>query len=277
MYNGEGYQPIEIPQMKSKLDYLDYQLIVLNKRRLLKIKLAQQTIKKILTKGTQMPNFIPDEKTIKIMKNFADINPSMLIEPDKIAVINNAKSVVARYTFDTPFDFAPFGLYNTVDALGFISALGKPTIEIKDTYINIIGINGDKVKYFTQAENLLTKVPLIEDKFIKVPLELDFILTADKLAIIDKMADLLKAKYIFFETEGKQIRITVGDEITDSSINNYDICIDDNIKVNSAQSIIKILITDFKILPGEYEIKINPKITKWANLNGVIYYISTAT
>lgn len=224
-----------------------------------------------------MANFTPDEKIIKIMKNFASINPSMAITPEKLEVINNAKSIVARYIFDPPYDFEPFGLYDTMDTLAFMGALGKSEIEVKDKYINIIGTNNDKVTYNTIAPSLAPKVPLLEDKFVNIPLEFDFLLTADKLAIIENVIKIARPKYMFFETDSKRIRLTVGDDILpDSSEKNYDICITDNISVNCCANIIKIPITDLLILSGEYEIKINNRIAKWSNLNGVTYYISTS-
>jgi hypothetical protein len=222
-----------------------------------------------------MSDFTPDEKVVKIMANFAGINPSMLIEPERLAVISNAKSVVANYKFPTPYTFEPFGLYDSSDALNIINALTKPEIEVKDKFINIIGANNDKVKYYTTATDLVPKVPDVEAKFAKVDCLLEFQLTADKLAVIQKMIGILKSKYLFLETEGKQIRLTIGDEL-ESSGNNYDLVVVDGITTNNLDAPIKVALVDFKILPGEYNIKINKKITKWENLNGVIYYITTA-
>lgn len=222
-----------------------------------------------------MANFTPDDKIIKIMANFASINPSMLIEPDKLAVMNNAKTVITRYMFDTPFTFEPFGFYDTSDALGIINAMHKPDIEVNDKFINIVGANDDKVKYFTTAPDLVPKVPNVETGFLKLKCEQHFSLPADKLSIILKMSSILKSKFIFFETEGNKIRITVGDEL-ESSGNNYDILVQDDIKINQSDAVIKIPLIDFKILPGEYNIQITKRTTKWENLNGVTYYISTA-
>lgn len=222
-----------------------------------------------------MANFTPDDKIIKIMANFASINPSMLIEPDKLAVMNNSKSVVARYTFDPAFTFEPFGLYDTQDALGIINAMSKPDIEVYDKYINIVGANDDKVRYYTTAANLVPKVPDVGIGFAKLPVFLNFAIPADKLAIILKMSQILKSKFIFFETEGKRIRVTVGDEL-ESSGNNYDIMIQDGITENCLDTVVQIPLIDFKILPGEYNVTIGKRSTKWENLNGVVYYISTA-
>ena len=36
----------------------------------------------------------------------------------------------------------------------------------------------------------------------------------------------------------------------------------------------KIILADFKILPGEYKAQLHPKISKWENMSGVDYFVS---
>lgn len=213
---------------------------------------------------------------IKVLQNFAGINPSIIVEPDKLQVKNIANSVIGVYPFDSPHDFEMFGIYETQDFLSVMSVLDKPEFEVHDKYLTIKGSNNDKVRYFTTALDLIQKVPKIEDKFKTIDCELQFSLPADKLAIINKMISILKAKFIFFETIDKKIRITVGDDL-DSSLNNYEIDIEDNIKSNCLPSATQINVLDFKILPGDYDVKISTKkITKWTNYNNVSYYIHSA-
>lgn len=234
-----------------------------------------------------MNKFTPDEKTVKIMANFANINPSMVIDPDKLSVMSTSKTVIAKYPFSSPYSFNSFGFYDTGDVLSIINAMSKPEIEVtNDTFITIIGTNDDKVRYFTTAKELLPVVPNIDTSTSDFTVNLKCSITADKLAVINKMASILKSKYIFFETDGKKIRITLGDAL-ESSGNNYEVFITDGIKENSLTEPIKIPVIDFKILPGEYEFTITSKIipksgklrtfTVWENLNGVSYIITTAS
>jgi hypothetical protein len=221
---------------------------------------------------------------VKILSNFTGITPSLLIAPDKLSAMSDTKSVIAFYEFDTPFAFDPWGLYNTQDFLTIHSAITKPEIEKVDgkEMINIYGSNNEKVRYFTQAASIIEPVPDVEGMFSKLDNALDFAIPADKLATIHKMAPILKAKYLFFETDKKKIRITIGDELA-STGNNFEVEIEDNIKLNNLPYAVKIPVLDFKILPGEYEVKIScgtttkgrPKaLTKWVNLNNVVYYIA---
>ena len=212
---------------------------------------------------------------IKVLKNFSEINPSIVIEPDKIQVKSLASSIVGVYPFDEKYDFDAFGVYEINDLLSVLSALDKPEFEVIDKYLSIKSSNNDKVKYFTAAPELIPKVPNVETKFNKIDCELQFSLSSDKLAIINKMSSILKSKFLFFETDNKRIRITIGDELG-TSCNNMEVMIEDGIKSNNLDTPVKISMVDFKILAGEYEVKISTKISKWTNLNNVVYYIFTS-
>lgn len=230
------------------------------------------------------PKFSFTDLHTKILGNFAGINPSILIEPDKIGTKNEANSVVALYEFETPFNFDAWGIYDLQNFLTVHGALIKPEIEVNDKFINIIGANNDKVKYFTGVQTIIDPIPDMVSLFSNLDIVQEFQLTADKLAIINKMSGHLKAKFIWFETRDKEVVITVGDKL-ESSDTIYEVPIDDGIKVNSLVDPISIPIIDFKILPGEYEVAIGKKVTpkgkivhmtRWTNLNNVVYYIAVA-
>jgi hypothetical protein len=221
-------------------------------------------------------NFCFSDAQINILKNFAGINKSILIEPDKLSVISEAKSVIGKYDYDTPYDFDAFGLYDCDSFLAIHNAMTKPEIEVKDKFINFIGSNNDKARYFTTASELVPKVPDIESKCAKLDFELDFSLSSGHLAQLVSMSQVYKAKYIFFETDGKKINLTVGDAL-ESSGNNYVVQIEDSIRSNKLDEPVKVALADFNILKGDYEVKVSKKITKWTNLNNVVYYITTDT
>lgn len=220
-----------------------------------------------------MTPFSFDDKTMKVLANFSAINPSMIIQPDKLSVINNTNSCIGLYPFAKGFDFEEFGLYEAPEFLSALSVFDTPpNIEVKDKYLSISS-KDNKLKYFTTAKNLLPTVPDIESKFSKVQCGLEFTLSADKLALINKISSILKSKYIFFETQKKKILITIANEL-ESSNNSYELFIEDDITTNELSEPVKIELNDFKILPGEYKIALSTKISKWANLNGATYYLA---
>lgn len=217
---------------------------------------------------------------MKVLQNFKEICPEMVVEPDKFTVMSTTKSVLARYNFDKPYDFKKFGVYEIADVLNIMKALDNScTLDVQDKYIDFVGQNEDKVRYFTTAEELIEPVPDLDAKLKNHLVELKVSISADKIDYIKNMANCLKANYIFVETADKRVRITVGKELQ-ASLDNYEIYLNDGISINQLQAPVKIAITDFKIEKGDYELSIHAKevtspkkLSKWVNLNGVSYYI----
>jgi len=219
--------------------------------------------------------FMYTESEINCLKNFSTINTSMILEPDGFKVINNSKSVIGFCKFETPYEYEPFGIYETSEFLTALGAMDKPQVEVNAKYLNIV--DGDaSLKYFTTAKDLLPTVPDVGKKFDALECELEFTITADKLAFLLKMATILKSKYIFFESDKKKIRLTAGDELNSSS-NNYEVTIEEGIKSNSLTAPVKVVLADFKIMPGAYTVKLSTKISKWSNTNGIDYFIGVAS
>jgi len=210
-----------------------------------------------------------------ILKNFAGINPSMVIYPDRLEVINNTKTIVGKYKFDNPYGFDSFGIYEVTELLQAVGAFKDADIDVQTKRL-VIKDGGAKITYYTTPSELCPNVPDIDKKFATVDCELDFSLPAEKLATIFKMASVLKAEFVFFETDEKDngIRITVAKE-KDSTANAFDIVIREGIRSNTlGKGVIKMAVSELKILPGDYDVKISSKkITKWGSYTGVEYYI----
>jgi hypothetical protein len=211
---------------------------------------------------------------MKILDNFSDINSELFISPTKIEIINVPRSVVATYEFDTPHSFEGFGVYSLPDFLSVLKVMDKPEFDPKDGYLDIVDAKNSRLKYKTQAESLLPVIMDMKSEFALLDEKMKFSLSADRLAVINKMANILKSAFIFFETKGKKIQITVGDEL-ENSLNNFQFDIEDGIKLNQADNPIKIPIADFKVQAGEYEIVACEEAIKFTNLNNVVYYIKS--
>jgi hypothetical protein len=212
------------------------------------------------------------DKEVDILKNFSLTNPSMVISKDQFKVMSNSKSVVAKYTFEKEYDFEDFGVYDVPNFLSAIDALTKPSIEVNEKYL-IIQDGNSKFKYLTTATDLLPKVPNVNEDKIKEALELDFDLSNEKLNMILKTANILKSENVFFETDKKRVRITVANKL-EASDNSFEIMIEDGIRKNALTKPVKLNVTEFKLYPGDYKVKIAKKISFWESLVGELkYYI----
>lgn len=226
-----------------------------------------------------------NEEELKILANFSSINQQMLVEPDKFSVMSVSKAVLANYPFTTPYTFSSFGLYNTSDFLSLMSVMKKAQIEVKPKCLSITS-DQDRLTYYTTAAELVPKVPDTDKVFASLDYDLEFSLPADRLSIIMKVIPQLKAKFMFFETvelnNTTMVRITIGDEL-ETSATNYELFIKDDVKINKLSEAVCISLEDLKLLQGEYQIGIARKevkgktkyFSKWANLNGVTYYVAT--
>lgn len=220
-------------------------------------------------------SFTFKDTEIAVLKNLSSINPSMVIEPTRFSVINESKSVVSYYQFDDSYDYEEFGIYEVPEFLSVLATLKNPTIEPKEKYL-IIGDTNSKFKYFTTSKDLLPKVFDVKSKFAKVKCPIEFDISSEKLQLIYKTANILKADYVFVQSDEKKVRLTVANELNSSS-SSFEITIEDGIKTNElADKVIKIPICDMKLYQGDYTVQIAEKISCWKNIMGNLeYYIGT--
>lgn len=225
------------------------------------------------------------EKTMAVLKNFSQINPQIYIEADKVEVINGSFSLLGSYHFDEPLPVKDgIGIYEINEFIAILSAYKNPDITLHEGYV-VISDGSSKSQYWTTARNLLPKV-LIQQKYTSddvrsrlgsIGCELEFILPAEKLNFLLKMAALQKAEYIFFESDGEKIRITVGDAL-ESTNNTHDTTIDVDIKTNKLAAPVRCNMAEFKLMPADYTATISSKgITYWKSALGVEYFIGCTT
>lgn len=212
------------------------------------------------------------EQDVAILKSFSTLNSSMIINPEKFSVVNSSKSCVAFYIPEEKYDFQEFGIYEMTDFLAALGTLKNPEITDEEKYL-VISSNGQKFKYFTTAKDLIQPAKINIEKIDAVEFGLEFDLSAEKFSMLMKSANIVRASNVFFETSKKKILITVAEELA-SSNNSFEIPIEEGITKNDLKEPVAIPISDMRLLPGDYTVKISNKISKWThqgcNLN---YYI----
>ena len=228
-----------------------------------------------------MSTFKFTDKTLAVIKNFSQLNPSLVISPDRVEVISTHKSAIGRYFFEEPLPIEEIGVYDTPELLSILSIYKTPDIIPNGTKYITITEGSSKVKYFLTASSLLPKV-LIQNKFgateIKERLEtigceLEFILPAEKLNMLLKMCGLIRSEWIFLETVEGAIRLTVGDEL-ESSNNTWEISLTTDITTNELKKPLKLNVSDLRLVSADYAVKISSKgMSGWTSSTGIEYYI----
>lgn len=236
--------------------------------------------------------FKPEE--LAILKNFATINPSMVIAPHGLYSRTPAGNLVGIHRFSEPYNFERFGIYEIPAFLSIINAFkGEVEIEVKDKFVEI-GDEKSKVRFSTTVIELSQYLQMvkgevidpyvpelgkyrIENNFEKVECQLEFVLTQEHLTMLMKMSSLINnATYIFFETIGENIKLTVGEKL-ESSFDTWQLTINEGITTNKLTNPLAIKISSLKVIPTEYKLKISSAgISKWES-EFVDYYICTST
>lgn len=226
--------------------------------------------------------FTLPEKLVTVLKNFSQLNPSLIIYPDKVEVISTHKSCIGIYPFEEPLPFeGTLGLYDTPSFLQVLSFYKNPSIKKNPSNI-IVSEGSSKATLLTTADEMLPKV-LVQNKYTpddvkkrlgSVGCDLEFVISAEKLNMLLKMSSLLKSEFIFFETDNDNIRITVANQL-EASNDSWELSITgEDVTTNSLETPIKISVSELKLIPSDYKIGISAKgMSQWESAIGVEYLI----
>jgi hypothetical protein len=193
-----------------------------------------------------------DATTIAVLKNFAKINPSILIqEGNVLKTMSTNKTIMAKATVSTTFPtrcaiydvdkfLASFSLYNNEPDLNFLANKVILTSE---------GKNGQ----CTYAdESNITKAP---DKELTLPsVDASFRLTNANLKDIERALGILGVNDIVFAGNGEDISIQAYD-IKNPTSDNF------SIKIGTTDKTFKAIFKseNIKIIPGDYDVEISAR------------------
>ena len=238
--------------------------------------------------------FTPE--SIQILKNFSNINKSIVIKPDHFYSRATSDALVGIYRHETPLNFTgAFGIYELNNFLSVIGAFKNPEIEVHDKYVNIMEgnmktrygttpidlcsyyqkVKGETVDPFDQGNQRYR----VEKNFESATIELDFVLPAEKLSMMNKMASLLSAKHIYFETvhlesDSNFIRMTIGGEDLSNSDYTWELAIDSEIQKNCLPKIVRMNVDELCLIQDDFRVQISSQgITKWNSVNVNLSYI----
>ena len=192
-----------------------------------------------------------DTNTINVLKNFAKINPSIVIqEGNTLKTISTSKTIMAKATVTTEFD-KRFAIYNLDRFISALSLFNNPELDFNDKYVNIFDAN--KSTHYTYAdESTITKTP---EKEIKLPsIDVTFTLTNDNLKDVEKAAGVLGLPEIVVVGDEKLISLQAADTKNPSG----DVY---SIEIGTTNKTFKAIFKseNIKIIPGDYEVSICSK------------------
>jgi hypothetical protein len=189
-----------------------------------------------------------DTNTVNILKNFAKINPSIIIqEGNTLKTISTSKTVMAKAQVQTSFD-KRFAIYNLDSFIANLSMFNDPEVKLGDAQLVIREGNLKQVIPF--ADESAIKAP--PEKEINLPsIDVSFTLSQDHFKKIEKAAGINSLPEMVIVGDGSKLYLQADDtKLTNG--NTFSIEVGETTKTFKA--IFKL--ENIKIIPGDYEVSI---------------------
>jgi hypothetical protein len=193
--------------------------------------------------------------TQAVLKNFAAIQPNIVFRSgNTLKTIAEAKNIVAKATITETIP-QDFGIYDLNDFLSSMSLFSTPAFNFSaDGKSATLSEGKSSLTYFFSDESSLT----YPQKDVAMPgIDVSFTLTADVLNSLRKATSLLGVSTVSVEDAGSGIVVRVKDP-KNSTSNSYGTEVDGNNNGHTFK--FHFDISNFKIIPGDYEVGISGKL-----------------
>jgi len=199
-------------------------------------------------------------KTLDVLKNFSEINQSILIKKGKkLKTVSALKNILAHADVeeDFPQDFA---IYQLNEFIGVLSTMGNPDLTFHDKYVMLSQENGACTKYF-YADPSVVVAP---EKDITMPSEdINFTLLEKQYNDLLKMSSILQLNDILVKgcPKSNKIFLAVTNKKNDTS-NDYSVQVgDESTGMKGVSKPFKMYFKteNLKMVAGDYNVHISSK------------------
>ena len=162
------------------------------------------------------------KETLSILKNYSSINQNLLFSPGNILkTITTQNTLLSTATVPDEFPIE-FGIYDLSEFLSVLSLFQNPELEFSEKYVKIFESN-NSIKYYAADSSVL----VVPKKDINFPdAEIELLLTADNLSLINKTASVLKSADVSFVGQDGKVIVVVADKKNDTS-NSFELVLGD--------------------------------------------------
>lgn len=207
-------------------------------------------------------------KTLNILKNFSDINQSILFKKGNVlSTISVMKNILAEVQVEEEFP-KDFGIYDLNQFLRTLDLYQNPELDFKEEYA-LIRDGKSKSKYFFADSNVIVTPP---ENAINVPSEdVYFDLTTEQLEKILKAAAVLHLPDLSVIGQDGVVKLVARDKRNDTS-NDFSIIVGET----DLNFVFNFKAENIKILPGSYEVMISKKLLSrfTSKDHKLVYYIA---
>jgi hypothetical protein len=216
-----------------------------------------------------MNNMKLSDNTLTVLKNFANINNSILVKQGtRLRTISVAKNILAEadITEEFPRDFA---IYDLNQFLNGLSLHQDPDLDFNEASYLSIKEGKRRVKYFFADPNVIISPP---EKEIQLPSsDVCFQLDSTSLEKLVKAAAVYQLPDLSAIGEAGVVKLVVRDKKNDTS-NEYAIVVGET----DQEFTFNFKVENIKIIPGAYDVVVSKKLlSKFTNTKyNLTYYIA---
>ena len=207
-------------------------------------------------------------KTLDVLKNFSEINQSILIKKGKkLKTVSALKNILAHAEVedDFPQDFA---IYQLNEFIGVLSTMNNPDLSFFDKYVKLSQENGACTKYF-YADPSVVVAP---EKDITMPSEdINFTLLEKQYNDLLKMSSILQLNDICLKgcSKSNKMFLAVTNKKNDTS-NDYSVQVGEGV---SEPFKMYFKTENLKMVVGDYNVHISSKgISHFENMTTKLDY-----
>lgn len=208
------------------------------------------------------------EKTMSVLKNYATINPNIVIERgNTVKTISEARNVLSSSKLDIDFP-ETFGIYDLNEFISVLSLVDSPRLKFEQNYVLVIDNSGrSRTKYHYSDLDILTK----PSKDIIMPeADVKFTLDRQTLSKIKRASSVLGHAELSVSSSNGCVCLSVIDS-KDATSNVFSIDVDGDFGDESFNFIFNI--SNLKMVDGDYEVSISSKlISHFVNLETATEY-----
>lgn len=206
-----------------------------------------------------------DNGTISVLKNFAKINPSIIIqEGNVLKTISPTKTIMAKSEVSTKFD-KQFAIYDLNRFLSTLSLFNNPELSFNDRFV-VIQDENRETQYTYADESIITKVP---EKQIKIQnADVEVRITNENLRDCEKALGVLSLPEIIVSGDGENVYLQAADSKNPSG----DVY---SIKIGTTDKTFKAIFKseNLKLIPEDYDVIISSKGISHFKGNSAEYFI----
>jgi hypothetical protein len=195
------------------------------------------------------------ETTKEVLKNFAEINQNLLVNPGKkLSTISTMKNILAKAEIEEEFP-KEIGIYDLHEFLGTLGLFTQPVLKFdeKNMIINEEGVSTGSKYFFSDPSVLVSPT-----KDIKMPpVDVSFTITQTDLSKVKKASAVMQLPDInVTAVAGGDIFLTAVDS-KNSTSNDYKVKVGDNAP---ADFTFQFKAENFKLIDGDYDVEISKSL-----------------